>query len=154
MRSGLPLSRLIRWAFDTDCSHFAVCFDNKLVIHSDLLGVKLAWWNSFEKSHTIVHCLEFDLGLDKEELIYRSIMDNFDGDGYDFSAFLYFAYRAILWKIFTEPMPKVNPWNDKNKFLCTEVFQFLPEWVVKRDKGADLSMTTPHDLFLKVRQDL
>ena len=96
--------------------------------------------------------IEHDLTLEKEEIIYRSIMDKFDGQPYDYGAFLYFAWRVMLWKVWSEPLPKMNPWNSKTKFLCTEMAEALPEWMFRKNKG-DYSIVPPHELFLLAREN-
>lgn len=147
-RSTAPLSKLIRWAFNEPVSHFAVVFDNKFVIHSNLYGVNLAWLNDFTKKSTIVYSIDMPLSLEKEEEVYRSLLDNFCGEHYDYKAFLYFAYRALLFKLFKTPLPRTNPFNTRG-FLCTEMYGVLPKWLVPQPI-TDLSITTPFILYKRI----
>lgn len=149
-KNHLPLSVLIRWLFECDCSHFSMVFDEKLVIHSNLLGVKLAWWGTFQNHNEIVHHIDIDMDIGKEEILYRSIIDKFDGASYDFTAFVYFGFRGLMHKFLGFKMPKVNPWNSKTKFLCTEVIECLPDWVIEK-KGLTPEIQTPHQIFERLK---
>jgi len=128
-KSNLPLSVLIRWALNEPVSHFAVVFDSKFVIQSNLLGVQLNWLNTFKKHSEIVFSIEKDLTLEMEEQVYRSLLDNFDGRSYDWAAFFYFMWRAILNKSLGVPIPSKSPYGSPLKFLCTEIYSALPEWL-------------------------
>lgn len=144
-KSSQPLSKLIRWGTDEPVSHFAIVFDDKLVFHSNLLGVHLEWFDTFKKHATIVYSISLrHTTLEEQEAVFRGIVDNFDGSKYDFKAFLYFAWRVFLRKCFNKELPKVNIWDDKHGFLCTELAKALPT-PFKLD--ADLSIITPFTLW-------
>lgn len=148
VKSNAPLSVLIRWGLKEPCSHFAVVFDDKFVIHSDLMGVHLDWWNTFKKSRTVVHEKKFHLPLPEEEKMYQGMLDAHDEKGYDFGAFFYFIWRGFLNRVFKRPFPIHNSWGSKHKVLCTEVARFLPDYVVSpRHKTADFGMVSPERLW-------
>lgn len=145
-RSSAPLSKVIRWISKEPVSHFVVCFDNKWVIHSNLLGVHLNWLSTFTKHCEIVYTIECDLSLENEEKVYRSLLDNFDERGYDFGAFFYFLFRGLLYKFLKIPMPAQNKWGNKDKFLCTEISQVLPKDVITIDVS-NVDIITPYKLY-------
>lgn len=153
VKGTAPLSKLIMWGLNEPVSHFAVVFDDKIVFHSDLLGVRLAWFPSFMKTHEIVEEMDFpSLKLDLEEEVYQSIITNFDGKSYDYGAFLYFCWRGVLWKLFDKPLPSKNAWGSEDAFLCDELAKVLPDWVVPPEiKAMDIGMISPYKLFILLR---
>jgi len=153
VKGSAPLSRLIMWGLEEPVSHMAIVFDNKIVFHADLLGVRLAWYPTFLKSHEIVFEKEYDLGLEKEEEVYQSIITANDGKGYDYGAFLYFMWRGLLRKVFNKPMPDTNPWGSKDKYLCDELVEILPDYIVPRSvKETDIGMKSPYQVYLLLTQ--
>lgn len=150
-RSRMPVSILIRWVLKEPVSHSAFVFDDKLVVHSDLSGVRLEWFGKFKKRVDIVEELIYDLPLEKEEEVYRSILDRFDGQPYDWGAFFYFCWRGLLHRFFGAKMPVRNPWGRKDWFLCTELASALPSWLVKVD-DIDLAVTSAHGLYLELKK--
>jgi hypothetical protein len=145
-KSGAPLSLLIRWGLKQDCSHFVVEFEKLgLVFHSNLLGVHIQWANHFLESATIVHSLTFPMGIEEESTLFSSMAELTEGSPYDFTAFAYFMWRGLLWRIFKVPFPKKNPWAEKGDFLCTEIAEILPLSIRPADE--DFGMISPELLF-------
>lgn len=149
VKGHAPLSKAIMWALNEPVSHFAIVFDNKIVFHSDLMGVRLAWLPSFLKTHEIVFEKDFPgTTLDLEEEVYQSIITKFDGSSYDYKAFLYFTWRALLFKLFKTPIPHKNAWGTNSSFLCTEMAETLPDWIVPpKVSREDLGITSPFGLW-------
>lgn len=146
-KSTKPLSLLIRWVFNEPVSHVAFVFDHKLVIHSNLLGVNLQWFNTFKKHCEIVYCKEYDLTLEQEEEIYQGLLDTYDGASYDWGAFIFLAYRGLLWRLFNIPIPNKNPWAHKGMFLCDELVTVLPPWLVELPNDVDFGIMTPYKVY-------
>lgn len=145
-KSNLIGSKLIRWGLNEPTSHVAFVFDEKLVIHSSLNGVELAWFNTFCKKNDIVFHLKYDLPLEQEEEIYQSILNNYDSSGYDYKAYFYFAWCILKMKLFKTPLPKSNAWGSKGSFLCTEMITTLPFWLLKVD-SKDYGIVSPYALY-------
>lgn len=152
--SNLPGALFIRWGLGTDCSHFAVCFDEEaegsgIVFHSILGGATLEWFGEFKKNHTIMHALEFKtpLTLQDEEDIYQSMLANYSGQGYDVRAFLFWVWRGVLNKFFNVPIPNKNAWAVDGYNLCTAMSQGI-KWIKQyaEEKKIDLEMISPHAL--------
>jgi hypothetical protein len=149
-KNSLPLSWLIRRATGEPVSHFAVVFDEKFVIESSLSsGVRLGWIKSFLRRQTVVYRVEINANLFQEEEVYRSILDSFDGDPYDWRGILYFAWRIFLLATIGSPLPAKNAWGREGAFLCSEIACVLPEWVVPNRPRPD-EMITPYGLFERV----
>lgn len=147
------LSKLIRWVFDEPCSHVVFVFDDKFVIHSNLLGLQFNWFKSFKKKNEIVAQIKLpELSTEKEEEVYQALLEEYDGSEYDFKAFWYFAFHALMFKLFKTPMPKLNPKNASG-FLCTEIYGTLPEWLVPK-LNEDLSIITPYQLYKSIDEAL
>jgi len=140
-----PLSWLIRHGLKEPVSHFAIVFDDKFVIHSNLYGVGLKWFSTFTKHAEVVYEIEYKVMNQVEENIYSDIMNNCDASPYDWTAFIYFLYRALLFRVLGKPIPKTNPWGRNNAFLCTELASQLPTYICPR--GDDLAITSPYSLY-------
>lgn len=142
-------SRLIRWGTESDCSHFAVCFDigdkSGIVFQSQLQsGVTISPWPDFIKHHKIVHALAPVAPVD-EEAVYQAMVKMFYGQKYDWMAFTYFSLCVLRRKITGQALPTRNVWGNDRSFLCTEIASAL------RGKGlglggVDLGIVYPHDL--------
>jgi len=149
VKGHTPLSKLIMWGLEEPVSHFAILFDEKIIFHSNLMGVHIEWYNSFLKNHDIVKEMDLDLDLAREEEIYQAVIDQYDGKSYDYGAFLYFTYRGFLKKLFKIPLPQKNPWGSKDAFLCNEMVQAFPDCICPPAiKAMDLSMKSPYQVWL------
>lgn len=144
------LSRLIRWGYKEDCSHFAICFDDFLVFHSNLVGVHMTTLDEFQQSATVVHEIDIPLTLESEEKIYKDIIPRFNKKKYDFGAFLYLAYRLVLLRLFGKPLPVSNPWGDKDKFICTEMVTVLPSYLTGVTAADQIDSMSPHTLYTTI----
>lgn len=153
VKGTTSFSKFIMWGLKEPVSHFAIVFDDKLVFHSDLLGVRVAWYPTFLKTHEIVFQKDFPAAtLETEEDTYQKIITAFDGSGYDYKALLYFAWRGVLWRFFKRPFPDSNPWGSDKSFLCTEMAKVLPDWIIPKDvKDKDLGIVSPYKLWWMVR---
>lgn len=148
VKGSAPLSKLIMWGLNEPVSHFALVFDEKIVFHSNLMGVKVDWYNSFLKSHQVVFEMNYNPGLKAEEAIYQEVINDNDGKGYDYGAFLYFTWRAFLKKFLLKPIPETNPWGSPDRYLCDEVIQMLPNSICPSEiKRMDLSMKSPYQVW-------
>lgn len=147
-KSNLPLSKIIRWGLEEPVSHFAVVFDDKIVFHSNLAGVQIDWFNNFKTKCEIVYSLDYNLGLEKEEQIYQSILDKNVGKSYDFPGFLYFIWRGFLNKVFSKPFPEKNKWAKDGEFICTGLAAELPKGLLPEIQ--DTEMVSPYQLYLRL----
>lgn len=147
-KSDLILSKFIRWGLNTDCSHFAIVFDSPaggLMFESNLLGTHPKFYRSALKHMEVVHEIELDIPLDVEDKIWDSVIDKYDDKSYDYGAFFYFCWRALLKKLFKIPFPSKNKWAKNDSYLCDELYQVMENYV--KDLKIDLAITPPHDLY-------
>lgn len=154
--SGKIGSKLIRWGLGTDCSHFAVVFDEKpqglgVVFHSQLFGgVQIEWWNHFRKTHKICHALRVNssLFLVEEEEVYQTVVSRFYGQEYDHKAFIFWAYALMLYKMFGVKVPSINAWQESGRDLCTEIGKGFAEipWL-QIPQIQDYAMISPHNMY-------
>ena len=151
-------SRLIRWGLRSDCSHFAVCFDEEkkgggIVFHSSARGATLEWFGLFKQHYEISHALSFKTKrtLLEEEEIYLGLLSKYSGEGYDYKALLFWFFRAVLWRFFRVPLPKENSWAVNGYNLCTGLASGIP-WVKLWAEGndVDLEMIPPHELYIRL----
>jgi hypothetical protein len=148
-KSSSPLSILIRWALNEPCSHVAIVFDNKIVFHSNLLGLHIEWFNTFKKKIDIVLEKDFPMPLAEEEALYQSIINKEDGKSYDFKAFFYFTWRALLRKFFKVPLPEKNEWDNPACDICIESIRYLQGYLsTELPSDQRMSIMTPYELAL------
>lgn len=146
-------SQIIRNVLEEPISHIAFVFDDKLVFHSNIKGVNALWAGDFLKHNRVFCYKNFDLSLNDEEQLYQTLIQ-FDNKEYDKMAFAYFAYAALKRKFFDIPLPEKNPYNDKDKYLCTELASVLPDFVFYKKenpfKNKQLSIITPYQLMKEI----
>lgn len=147
-KSNLPVSKLICWGLDEPVSHLAFVFDNKFVIQSSFFGVELQWLNTFIKHNDIIQMIEIPLTLEKEEVVYRSIIDNFDDSAYDYQFFFYLFWNGLLRKLFGKPLPNYNPYSNNGQFICFELLDVLPNWLLPVKPTKDEGVISPHKAYL------
>ena len=149
-------SKLIQWGLDSDCSHFAISFDEDargrgIAFHSYGSGTQLEWLRDFKKKYTVVHSLQSSqyLNLADEESIYKAILEEEAGRSYDYPALIYFAL-VVAWNKLTgrKNLPIKNRWQRSNMRLCTgiapTVFKALS---VPMPSGIDAEMVSPVELY-------
>lgn len=150
-------SRLIRWGLDSDCSHFAVCFDegehgdpsSGIAFHSYAHGTQVLMLRDFLKAYTVVHALEPNraLTLADEEAVYQAILQAESGRRYDYPALLWFAWRGLLAKIGWRRVDGVNRWQDPQARLCTGIAPSVFNALGVRFPGVDAELLPPHELY-------
>lgn len=149
-------SWLIRKVLNEPMSHFAIAFDLDLggiVFHSNLLGTHIQYYPDFLKSAEVIESIEVPMTLEKEEELYRAILAKYSHKKYDFKAFAYFTYRALLKRLFGIQVPDKNIWQNADSLLCTGLAEPL------RDMGIlnpnidvkDFEMLTPYQIYLMLK---
>ena len=159
-KSGAPLSRFIRWGLNEPVSHVGILFDNKLVFHSNLLGVHPEGIYSFKSHSELVLELELNLTLDQEEAIYQALLVKYDGNPYDYSAFAYFVWRAFLYKTMNTPIPNTNAWQKPTWYICDGLLECLnipesPEWLKTAIESlGDIEMKSPFKVYQELSKTI
>ena len=142
-------SHLIRLGTEGDCSHFAVCFDDVVVLQSNMhQGVNLTSLNEFKKHNTIVHEIRLNLPLELEEAIWKPLVRRLAGNySYDFKAVIYWTYEIIKRRLLGTTLPTSNRWSESNKYLCVEIASELPGFLFGNEKIEGLDIISPEALF-------
>lgn len=141
-------SRLIRWALREPVSHVAFQFSSGLIVHSTFSGVGLAWNLDFHETHATPFYLDAAVENVESELeLMNRMLDMYMGRHYDYRAFLYFGWRAMLFRLFRIPLPSRNKWNDKRRYLCTELAALF------LGKEPD-PMISPYQLYNKLSKEV
>lgn len=153
--SDYKFSRLARWALDSDCSHFAVRFDRRVIFHSNFLGVHIEPWDTFKQHNAVVHCLTINTtpSLEQEEELWQRLIRLNYGQPYDYGAMLFLGLNLIGKRLFNLPLSKNNLWMAKESFICTELLESLSGLKLGSATFPDLGnveMTKPHDLYLEL----
>ncbi len=152
-KSKLPLSVLIRWFLNSDCSHFALVFksqDGGLMFESNLVGTHPKFLKTALKHMEVVHVINLNITTEQENKVWDMIVDQFDGHAYNYKAFFYFCFRAFLYKFFRRPLPIKNPWSGSESYLCEQIAYSL-ETLTTEKIDLDLSMISPEDLYHYLR---
>ena len=132
-------SRFMCWGLGEPVSHVAVELDNGFVVHAHLLGgLRIDWGRDFRRNNQVV----IELGADNipERETVQALLDAHAGSGYDYWAFAYFGWRALLRKCFGIPFPRENKWARRHAFLCTEWLSVL---IFRQERA----MITPYELL-------
>jgi hypothetical protein len=152
----LPFSVGLRYFTGEKSSHLAVVFDDKLVVQSNFLNQTLAYYPTFLKHQTLVEEANYKFTKSLEEEIYLELMDTLGEVEYDYKALLFDCVMYIANKIIKTPLPKKNPLNDKNKYLCIEIACALDR-VLKKKTGVgigipeDVSLLTPDKCMILIK---
>lgn len=129
----------MRWGLNEPISHVAIELKNGFVVHAHLLGgLKIDWHTDFRKENEVVY--ELHSGVLPEKETVQDLLDAHAGSGYDYWAFAYFGWRALLRKFFGIPFPRENKWARRHAFLCTE-------WLTVLYGQQERAMITPYQLL-------
>jgi len=155
-KSSLPLSKAITILSGDDCSHFAVHFEALgLVLHSNLVGIHCDLDDIFFSDKVkVVHDIKIDMGLVQEVKALREFQKNLKArvqerkSGYDMGALFYQGWALVLWRLFKKPIPQKNEWANRDRFLCTELYDMLPDWIYPVVlEFEDMGMVRPSQMF-------
>ena len=147
--SNLIFSKVIRWALKEPCSHFAVCFDDRVVFQSNLVGTSLCWADVFRSKNVVVKEISLNLSLEQEEAIYQNLI-RMSSKPYDWVAFFYFCYRGLLFRLFNKPLPAHGP-QRSGAYLCTEVAYALKPIA---DIKEELAIISPYKLYYLLKNKI
>lgn len=150
--SDLPASKGIRF-FLGESSHVVVmpsCLN--LVAHSNFFGVHTLFRKDFLECSTVDKHLVLPLPRDKEFKFMQIFFARLRKMPYDWGAFFYFTWRALLNKFFGRPYPEKNKWQSRG-LLCTEIIE-AALWSFERVTGRklienkiDWSMKSPDQCY-------
>jgi len=148
-KSRMPLSKMIRWAFSIECSHFAIVFESPgggLMFESNLFGTHPTFYRNSLKNHELVHSIDIPLSVKKEDAVWDIVVNLLDGKTYDFRAFVYEAWRALLFKLFKIPIPEKNVFEKPDSYLCVEIYDAIMH-EIGLPISIDTGMINPHQLY-------
>lgn len=153
-------SKLIRWGLDSDCSHFAICFDEGevdsfdvaqgIAFHSYGHGTQLEWLKSFLCRNYVMHAIELiePLSLEREEAVYKAILNTEADRPYDYAALAWFAWRAVMAKLLGVDISGINRWQRPEARLCTGIAPAVLQALgVKLPTTLDVELLAPHALY-------
>ena len=149
-KNHMPFSRLICWLSGKPVSHAAVCFSDRIVFHSNPMGVHINSYFWFKNNNTIVYERLIEGITEAEEELAYEAMTAIEMKGYDFGSVLFWGWRLLLLKFFRVPLPRKNLWSSKRFFNCLEALGQLPDWVwpsgIRPD--ASLDCMTPYEVAI------
>lgn len=143
VRGTSVLSKLIMYATGEDVSHVALQWD-ELVVHSNLLGVQVAFLAEFIEKDIPIHTIDLGDTPELRDKLTSAILTR-RSHLYDFGAFLFLGISLILHKKLGLPMPSRNLWQCNGMFLCTE-------FVTDILSGRENSLITPGQLYTTLNE--
>lgn len=150
-RSNKIGSKLIRWGYMGETSHFAIGFDDKIVFHSHFGGPRVDWHHEFISKNELVYSIYLDLALELEEKIYSLIRSKQKFSGYDYGALFYAALSTLLSRLFMSGRFDRNLWASSRRALCLEMAEYLEPIT---GKIQDLDTMFPDELYFLLKDKL
>lgn len=138
-------SKIISWAASFEKlnlehipSHVAVLLDDIWVIESTLFtGVRIIPYSRWQQINTELYKIPCSDTSRDSASILRSATKVWDKD-YDWFGILFFALSFLNLIINKKKLPKINKWQNKRKYFCTEFVGLLTD--------NDFSMISPAKL--------
>lgn len=139
---------LITWAFNQDCSHFALAFfDETVFFHSSLGGVHILDNEDFYKSRVKVHEIIIEIDPYTEAELLKAISQEHIRKGYDYKFFFWLVWLGFKKKILGMDYHKKITRQDPDSFICHEVYQLVNEVFQLSDPEEFEKAVMPHDLW-------
>ena len=114
-------------------------------------GAHPLWLKEFVKHNDIVHSLGFvpTLSADTEDKIFKRIVTDHAGEGYDFKALWFWFAVGLRRKLFKTPIPEKNAWGKDGYNLCTGLISPLQKYMPEYFWGPniDWEMLSPASIF-------
>ena len=102
-------------------------------------GVRIIPFESWNKVNTIVGVNQRSIPISDSQ--FEKVFVDIWGKKYDWKGILYFGFSLVRFRLFGKKIPKVNKWNDRNKYFCSEASGKL--------FGIDYQMTAPVQILEK-----
>ena len=154
-KSNNPMDWLILLITGEDCAHFALVFKSsgcEVVFETNLLGAHPSFYNTWAKTHNIIHEKEVPLTHDQERELWVKWVNQFDGTPYDFLGVLYVGLMTLRQRWFGIPKPATNRWRNPNCFYCDEIYQLvsgLPGFPAIEAQAN--GMDSPHEVWENIQ---
>ena len=141
------ISKLISWLTGSKSTHFVVNLFDAVIVESSFNGLRVLGLKEFFERQVIVHEIEYSISEEKQVEFLKIVSPVLD-NSYDYKAFFYFGFALLKKKLFDVELPKINEWDEKNKFLCTEIAKLLPIAEIQNKlKNVDVSIISPDELY-------
>lgn len=149
---------MARFLAEEPVSHVGILFESlDLVIDSSTTGVKITRRKTFIRKNTPLLEINLDDYRFDELVIFNEILDKIEGKGYDFGAYFWFVLEGIKHKFFRKKLPVVNPNQNEDQVLCTEIFYPIFPYLLLKNIDLykyDLAALTPYMLYRIMKDQL
>jgi hypothetical protein len=110
-------------------SHMRFVFGSRFSLESTgISGVHIGFFPNTLNKDEVIAVFEYTkgklLGYKDNELLVEGAF-KYHGKKYDSSSILWFMWHLILKRLFGIPMPKKNRNDNKNRYFCSELMEFL-----------------------------
>jgi hypothetical protein len=120
-------------------------------------GGRLMTWEKSKSFNFPVYGINLfkDAALEKQMF---ALCLRLTGVKYDFGAYAYGLYRALLRRFLGIKGPKINKWSHPDKYACTEIFEPIRH-ILWREFGIsfankDLSIMSPLEIYTHIERQL
>lgn len=134
-KSTLPAGPIICWGLNEPVSHFAVEFFDSLILQSNFFGVHMVSRKDFDKHSKIIYAKRLEVDFVGESVLLATILQKYLGAKYDWKWFFNMCFNVFKEKILRKKHDDNIRWRSRDKFLCTEVVEFLEPILGKIDVG-------------------
>jgi hypothetical protein len=118
-----------------------------IVFHAYETSTQVIMLKDFLKKYRVIHALQ-PLRYVDEEGLYQKILDVEGGRPYDWPAFFWFGYRALLAKAGLKPISGFNKFQVDKARLCTGIAPTVLKFLgLQLPYGVDPELTPPHKLY-------
>ena len=141
---------VITWAFDHNCSHFAVgFFDEAVFFHSVWDGPGVDDYYEFYKHRKKVYEIDIPLSYEEEAHILFTMIDVGGDLDYDYEFFKWLVKVGFNKKILRKPVPDSVKFQDPGSIICHEALSLMPDNIIEKYfNNVDVSSAVmPEDLY-------
>lgn len=123
-------------------SHVAVLLNGNLVVESTFTtGVRIIPYSNWLKKNKLIKQIPCAQPYRSSKEVFSLLMDVW-GKKYDWKGILFFSWCIVKKILLGEKIPRVNKWEDKNSYFCTEF--------AARLTGVESGMLTPLEFMIKL----
>lgn len=108
-----------------ECSHIAILVNNRWVFESTLeTGVRIVSYSKWKEINIEIDkipCIQTHREYSEVKKIFKDIQNK----KYDWPGILYLGFYIFLNKYFKINIPKINKWQNNDKYFCCEAVEKL-----------------------------
>lgn len=146
-------SRVARFLSKEDETHLGIIFEDynfALAFDCSTSGFKVQNLSRFFTVNKEIESIKIPMNEREEALVMSGLLHSCVGKPYDFDAYAWMILCRIKRRFFGIKKPRFNPWQEPEKYLCTEILNPLKETLAIHGINLyryDLAAMTPREIF-------